>query len=177
MAKKPSRNALESIDSELISMSFLDLFNTLDQSVSRYYQVNEDRFLPSEKTILASLEMFIALCNKWSRSRSIDVAAKLLVKEKRRITRAWYTDLTRSMAVERPNAWADAPLPKITDKDLAQRWLEEGLVKSIDEVYVELNAEQQRVLEEARARWRKDRPASFRRENAWVMAPLFGLDD
>lgn len=176
MTKKPKPSTFECIDAELISMSFFDLFGSISSDIARIKRDGDEQIFGHQKTILASLEMFIVLCNKWSRSRKVDADVKLIVKEKRRIARAWYTDITKRMSAERRNAWVDAPLPKITDRDLAQRWLEEGLIKSLEEVYIELTSEQRHALEGARARWRKNRPAGYKPENAWVDAPLFGVE-
>lgn len=77
----------------------------------------------------------------------------------------------------RRNAWVDAPLPKITDRTLLQQWLDKGYITEaqIDDVFEELTPEQQLALDEARARWAKERPVGWERGNAWVNAPLLGI--
>lgn len=150
MAKKTSHNALESIDLDLISTPFLDLFDYLQNECLMMLQT--ERALTSARTrlLLASLEMFITLCNKWTRStsRRIDKSAKLIVRQKRQEARLLYAELHMAIQEQKsPHAWDSVRLPKITDKDLAELWLREGLIKSIEEVYAHLSREEEKAIE------------------------------
>ena len=84
-----------SIDKWLLLSTFHEIFSTVSNDANQLLSVShlETRQLSST---LTSLEMFITLCNEWgtrSRSRQLDNNDKIIVREKRRLARALYTDI------------------------------------------------------------------------------------
>lgn len=169
----------KSVDQELQSMKFPFTFNEISNVVLGDAEQLQKQELVAEESrnrVLISLEMYVVLCDKFVNSRSkVDRDDKIIVKVKRRLARAFIAAISKRMERKPGFAWVDAPLPKSLNESLAEQWLKEGLAKSKDEVFVELNQEQQGVLDKARIRWKEQRQGYVAPTYGWVDAPLFGI--
>lgn len=161
-----------SVDKQLIAFSFDDLFEII-LNETEVLRLNHPIDIEASRAPLALIEMFIVLCNKLMRSRTVDKDDKLVVKERRRIARAIYVHIYHFMEREPRFWWRDAPIPKTHSRRLAAEWKQAGLVESIEDIYEELSPEQKLVLEKARVRWNKQFE-DYIPAYSWSKAPLFG---
>jgi hypothetical protein len=171
MARKTNGGAFDGIDADLVSTSFLSLFSYLQDEASILLQAHAAPSSSKARLLLASLEMSIALCNTWIRSRSsrIDKDGKLILQQKRQEARFLYAEL--SMAIQEQESaplWTSVRLPKITDRSLAEQWLHEGLISSLEEVYVHLSPGQEKEIDKLVKS--REFPEGYQPANLWTLA-------
>lgn len=104
--------------------------------------------------MLASLKMLELLCGKWLRDHGLEVYEELEIPSIQHIKAQRVTigslskQVIKNMVNERNKSLDDVPMSKISDKNRAQRWVNEGLIDSVEQVYEELTAEQEEMRQE-----------------------------
>lgn len=157
---------------DLVRLSFNDITAFVleeGQRAKRAKTTNEDM-----QGVLVLLEMYIVLCGKWLISPKVDKNDKIAIEQAKRLARSMHSDICNMQERKLDHAWADSPIPKTTNEELALKWKAMGLVTNLDTIYVALTRKEKRRLEKAQLRW-KQQNQEFTPSYAWADAPLFGI--
>jgi hypothetical protein len=157
---------------KLGNLSFTDIVEVLFHEVNMLSSLND--ISQKEGTrVLVFLELFVLLSDKWVRSRAIDKGDKIVIREKQRLARAFFIDISKRMEREKTDIWINTPIPKTSNRGLAEEWLEKALANTLEEVYTEQTPQQrealERLLEES-----ENRKNEYSTSNTWINTPIFG---
>nr|WP_281719790.1 hypothetical protein [Nitrosomonas nitrosa] len=151
------------------NITFSGLYSILELEKERV-QAHERIGLTDGEHLQAFILMFIISCDRLIRSRKINIQEKTILKEKRRLARAFFIDISKRMERKSGYAWVDGPLPsEKTAESLAEEWVRLGAARSKEEVYA-LQEKAQAATRLKREEQRKNYTPSY----AWMDAPLFG---